>query len=567
MKTKTQGKTAFDKKWVFIAAGFIVVFVSAHIYAHRHSSEIIRQHLITLIPVCLAVNFVLILLGVVINYKAITTVFSKLTKGQWYALGGVLAFALVMVVFVAPRIHRIYYDENIYLSIGQNIGFLGKAGMCNDGNNHYGVYGCDIVEFNKQPYAYPFLLSLLFKLFGSSELTGFLFNNVTFLLSTITVFLISYMLFDEITLSVFAALIFAMIPENIMWSNTAAVEPSALLFPGFTILCFLIYLKEKDNKSLFLFSVVLPFSLQFRLEAVLILPVIFLYIVLKDGSILKSQMFYLFLLISLILALTHILQIYSVRNENWGSSGDRMAVSYFWGNLKVNGLFYLNNVKFPALFTVLAIVGLVAMKNFFKEKLFLGLWFILLWGIFLFFYAGSYNYGQDVRYSLVSYMPMAILAGAGFSVIQNMFKTSANNKKLIPVMILCFVFISFMPHIRALGEESWECRVDYREAQKMLTMIDKDNSIVLTHNPNMFLLWGANAVQTSTATTNVSRLNNLFDRYNGNVYFHYNYWCNTADPVQTGFCKKILDTYDCRQVHHYTERNRMFALYKMTRKE
>ena len=29
------------------------------------------------------------------------------------------------------------------------------------------------------------------------------------------------------------------------------------------------------------------------------------------------------------------------------------------------------------------------------------------------FYAGSYNYGADVRYSLMTYPPIAVLAGLG----------------------------------------------------------------------------------------------------------------------------------------------------------
>ena len=41
------------------------------------------------------------------------------------------------------------------------------------------------------------------------------------------------------------------------------------------------------------------------------------------------------------------------------------------------------------------------------------LWFLMFWGIFLFFYAGSYKYGADVRFALVSFMPLAVLAGLG----------------------------------------------------------------------------------------------------------------------------------------------------------
>ena len=41
------------------------------------------------------------------------------------------------------------------------------------------------------------------------------------------------------------------------------------------------------------------------------------------------------------------------------------------------------------------------------------LYFGALWGIFLFFYAGSYNYGADDRFSLMTFPPMAVMAGIG----------------------------------------------------------------------------------------------------------------------------------------------------------
>ena len=41
------------------------------------------------------------------------------------------------------------------------------------------------------------------------------------------------------------------------------------------------------------------------------------------------------------------------------------------------------------------------------------LYFLLFFGIYLLFYAGSYNYGADVRYSLMTYPPLAVLGGAG----------------------------------------------------------------------------------------------------------------------------------------------------------
>jgi hypothetical protein len=50
---------------------------------------------------------------------------------------------------------------------------------------------------------------------------------------------------------------------------------------------------------------------------------------------------------------------------------------------------------------------------FARERLAMALYFALYFGIDLVFYAGSYNYGADVRYSLLTYPPIAVFAGLG----------------------------------------------------------------------------------------------------------------------------------------------------------
>ena len=47
-----------------------------------------------------------------------------------------------LTLFVAPRTNRIYYDEQIYQSIGQNLADLRLAQMCNDGSVEYGRLQC-----------------------------------------------------------------------------------------------------------------------------------------------------------------------------------------------------------------------------------------------------------------------------------------------------------------------------------------------------------------------------------------------------------------------------------------
>src|SRR6185295_13891011 len=43
------------------------------------------------------------------------------------------AFALALTLGVAPRTNRIFYDEQIYQNVGQNLADSKRAQMCNDG--------------------------------------------------------------------------------------------------------------------------------------------------------------------------------------------------------------------------------------------------------------------------------------------------------------------------------------------------------------------------------------------------------------------------------------------------
>ena len=90
------------------------------------------------------------------------------------------------------------------------------------------------------------------------------------------------------------------------------------------------------------------------------------------------------------------------------------------------------------------------------------------------------------------------------------------------------------------------------------------NSIVLTQNPNMFHIWGQSAAQASIATTEPGyAMNILAPRYAGGVFFHWNFWCNVADPVQQSFCTQLLAGFPHTLVREYRERDYRYAIYRL----
>ena len=88
------------------------------------------------------------------------------------AAAAVGAVAWVLSSSLAPRTNRIYYDEQIYLGIAQNLTDLRLAQMCNDGTVEYGRLQCWRSEFNKEPNGYPYLLSLVFRAAGVGDSSG-----------------------------------------------------------------------------------------------------------------------------------------------------------------------------------------------------------------------------------------------------------------------------------------------------------------------------------------------------------------------------------------------------------
>ena len=327
----------------------------------------------------------------------------------WLALVTVTAFALA--AFVAPRTSRIYYDEQIYQGVGQNLADLRLAQMCNDGNVEYGRLHCYSGEYNKQPYAYPHLLSIGYRLFGVRPATAFVLNNVVMALSVAAVYLLALWLFADSFAAITAALLLAMMPQQILWSATAAVEPSAALACTVAVIAAIWFRRTRRTAALVAVAATTAYAVQFRPESLLVVPVVGVLLWECRDELRKPRAWWVALL-GLALLAVHVGHLFAVRNEGWGTTGLAAVPPYLPVNLPVNGRFYLGDIRFPVVVTLLAALGFGG-NGFRRERLALALWFALFFGVFLLFYAGSYNYGADVRYSLMTYPPLAILGGAG----------------------------------------------------------------------------------------------------------------------------------------------------------
>jgi hypothetical protein len=303
--------------------------------------------------------------------------------------------------------------------------------------------------------------------------------------------------------------------------------------------------------------------MQFRPESLLIVPVVGFLAWPRLRQELARPRGWWAAILFLWLAAMHVGHLYAVRHIGWGTDAARFSLDYIATNLPVNGWFYLFDERFPFAFTLLAVVGLLA-GPYRRERLAMAIYFLAFFAIGLVFYAGSYDYGADVRYSLMTYPPIAALGGLGASQLARRVSRVGPNVPgyALTATLLVSQFLWYAPVIRATTEEGWAARADVAFARALARELPA-NSYVLTHNPGMFHLWNVNAGQMSQVVAVPAYASVLADRYAGGIYLHWNFWCNVQDPAQREMCRQALATAPAETVREYRERDQHYVLYRL----
>ncbi|MBF0191997.1 MAG: glycosyltransferase family 39 protein [Magnetococcales bacterium] len=540
--------------------------VALVLYARTLTTHEWREWLIRWSGDFLGVNATLILLTGILESETIRgQLHHLLPSRRLWILPALLIGGTLYTALIAPQTHRIFYDETIYLSIGQNLAHLNRAQTCHSGGESHGRMVCEQGEYNKQPNGYPFLTSLVFRLFGTSERAAFHLNNLLLGCAAVVVLLLVFPLGGGWQAGVFAAWMVILNPQNLHWFNTTAAEPASALTVALAMLAAFHFRRTDSTPALTLLTALTAFALHFRPESLLLLPLVAL--VALPTALTRPRRLLAHLLFFVCLTLPLWLHMALFHNHPWGSSGQPFSLSYFFDNLAVNGWHYLDNQAFPPLFTGLAILGLFRPGDRLRERGVIGLWFLLFWGVFLFFYAGSYHYGADIRYALLSALPLAILAGLGAETLwKEILRHATPNPAIATALVTALLWCAhwpFLPLVRATTDEAWAARADLHYARLLADRLPPD-SLVLTHNPNLFQLWGHHAAQLSLAQSNPDHVNRvLFPRYRGGIFLHHNFWCNVPDTLQNSFCDQAYQKFQTEWIAEYPEKNYRFALYRL----
>jgi hypothetical protein len=569
------GKIYHHPLFPFVIGTLYLVLVGLVVYiADFLPKGEITNILKTWVPWNLKINFLFLLAGILICSTDIRASVKAFMNRRGILLAVILLIGFFTVVFVAPRTHRIFYDEHIYANIGQNIAYTNQTGSCDYGTFEYDEYSPRWLQYSKQPSGWPFLIGIAFQLLGTDEVYPFFVNNLLFCGGLLLIFFITWYLTGSYFASCLSALTFVLIPHNLIWSNTGAAEPSASFFVGLTVLCLIVHHRSRKNSHLFLVAVIVPLACQMRSESVVVVFWVLAGLLLLHPRSLIERRLWTIGLVTTALLLPHLLHLYAVMGHSWGAEGAKFSLQFFPRNLTTNGIYYLSNRQFPVLFTVFSIIGLFSARCSLRWRFLIVFWFLLFWGVFLFFYAGGYGYGADVRYALVSFMPLAVLAGVGAGFIRDKILTITAGSRgqdqrwqclasTLVVLVMVFAFLDFLPLVRQVGQEAWGARYDHKYAREFITKIPQ-RSIVLTHTPAMFLLWKRNAVQTYAGINNPDLMKHLMEKYQGHVYFHHGYWCNTRKERNRRLCQGIRQRYRLKEIIKAHEQDYSYGLYRIS---
>jgi 4-amino-4-deoxy-L-arabinose transferase-like glycosyltransferase len=551
---------ALSRPWTRLAAAWVIAVIALVAWIASTPRPSLRAQLAVLQLWSLEFT---VFFGVAVAAVVLYEVARTLTRHDFVNVVVLATMAIVLVVSIPPRTNRIFYDEQIYQNIGQNLADMKRAQMCNDGTIDGGRLRCAIGEYNKQPYAYPHLLSLAYRVVGVRASVPFAINATAAGLAAAFLYLFVVVLFDDRVAAFFAAALLLSMPEQLVWSATAAVEPSAELATIAALLATACCVRLRSAASLAGAAVATAYAVQFRPESLLILPAVVLLIWQRARDELSQPRIWWAGLLFLGLAAVHVAHLAAVANEGWGTTQARMSAAYVADNLRVNGAFFVADQRFPALYTLLAVVGLCAWRDR-AGRATLAVFFCLFFGVTLSFYAGSYDYGADVRFSLAAYPAVAALGGLGAGRLAASIRGMPRRVGAAALMAAMggMFFWWYAPVARSTRDTASAARADVEFATAFAPLV-RGRAYVLTHNPGMLQVLGVSAGQMSFAAADPSRLDDLSRRFDDGVYLHWNFWCNVHDPVQSGYCDRILALHAGEVVREYRVGDQRFALYRL----
>ena len=431
-------------------------------------------------------HWIAIIVLFLMNLKNIKKILSKIDRKTWICLFLIFVFALSIKVINYKSI--VYDSGNLeYINFAKNL--KEKWSFCRLGN----VNNCLEEKIPWYPGGWPYILSMMFLLFGASIKTSILTTVLIGSLLTISIFLLAYVLFENKKLSLISSFLIAIVPLPIKFSlSSHAVIPS-LFFLSLAVFFILSSIKINKEK-MYLFSFVFSyFAMQIRPGNFYFLVFMWILSFILFSKRDKKEIFKK-IKTPFLISLLFIFPLLDVRifsgltyGNFWTGEGELIGLEYAKRDLLV--LFsFLTDIRMNSFLFIFVVFSIcVGIKNRIKPIYLLTFWF-LIFSIAMVSYS---NYDDlSHRYLISLYAPLVILSA--FSITYLTSRVKYQNKTIFLILILIFSSLYVNQNIFSLYKNRGS-------EEKYLLLIDKkvnDNDILITdhvevirfENPNQYLL-------------------------------------------------------------------------------
>lgn len=398
----------------------------------------------------------------------------KLLKGMHtiphvykFFLLGILIVGFLLRFYTVPNFHRIYFDEDRYLSYAVTFAKFNKMLSIDVATQKELVMGNPDTAGRS---TVPVIHGLVLKIFGFSEYNLFQTAKIFSILQVLLVFILMYLLFKNYLAATLSAAGMAFAPTNIYWSSSLNLDTYAVFFALFALIGAVWYAKEESIKStLFtIFSFFLLLGVRIESFVFLIVIVFTIFAVRKDENkkLFHKVDFFFYITLFLFVTLRALLS-FSVLGQKWCCAEalplEVFAPAYFVRNLLPNISHLFMRLEFPFIVTVLALITIFSGTGL--RRIAIGLWVIIYFVLYSLYYAGnffSYEFsGSYGRYFLMLIPGIVMLASLSFGrIIHNLKKKKIYLFLFTFLFLLCFLptalqyktLISSSPYFRVVEE-------------------------------------------------------------------------------------------------------------------
>jgi len=147
---------------------------------------------------------------------------------------------------------------------------------------------CQLFEQVLAPPGFPFLIALAHLVFGIHSLNASVISAILSSLTILLAFLIAYLVFKKEEAGLYAALVFSLIPLNIINSQSGEARPAGLFFAGLALLLFILAQKNGRPAVWLAWLASLSYAIYIRQESYVLVPFFLFFLLVFNWPRIKS---------------------------------------------------------------------------------------------------------------------------------------------------------------------------------------------------------------------------------------------------------------------------------------